>query len=944
MADFEDLYNGLLNSLEQEEEFNCDDIRDTIRDPNFVVLLKAIYEIQEASEKTEIYSKCIAEGFRLYDLQKALRLLTGDFDEDVFLAPLDFPIVQDEEGENVFQEEPIEAEQNEEETQYYFSCEFRTECSVKGEGRNVFQVKSNLFSVLSIVSEAVKVAGCIITESHELKIDQSQDAFEEKNLYKTAIDEAHVVEEHREQVFSLSCNDDTEKLGAFYYFFRAFAIDIFHRVEYENTLLKLRSFIKSLDDLFKRIVVEKVVYNDNTLNRCKALGIVTLADLLTIKLNGITNRELDEVVCEVQSINRTVPQDILKEWIRHLKAKEYYVIKTRYLQGEMQILEEIGTKCNVSRERIRQIEKKAINMMLSPKRNKYRIALIDQLKLLSPHRSYITISELEEIGLGENVASFLDKITGDIIYDCDFKACFFSRTSKNKLEKCLEELPDEFTKNDLQEYCTLIADETKGAFTEDEIYKIITAKYRFYGEYITKSKITIKVVLSVLMQKYFPNGTDLYNEENIQKLREKATEEFDGFELAENSRAIRARLQSICILVGRGIWKYDTEQKLISDEFGDEIMEYISDYRSPVVPIQAVLNRFTDKFNEMGISNKYSLHGQLKKVLPPQISINRDYVFKNSNVSFYEIVEAFIKQSALPVTKRDIQETFPGITDIVIQQVAATTRVMNMNGYYVHLDNLNISDNEANELKEAVDGELNDDIIYHANTIFARIKERLSGLFNRIGVTHYLQFYYLLHEIYPTNYAYNRPFIARVGVELVSGEAQVINRILQEEECNIAIIREYAKEVGTVIDRYIEFVDRNNDSFVFKNRDSVIATSALGLEEADFSGLDEVLSDFMGEKQYRLLSDFYNFRELPDLTCNWNTWLLYSIVRKYSRKFKLVLTSNVLADAKPILVLNDFDISRIDLGALADLDAGDAEQMDETEEELLDEFDYGDLE
>ena len=831
----------------------------------------------------------------------------------------------------------------EQEKEYYFLCEFKTKCSVNGEEKNIFQVKSNLFSVYPIVLKAVENVGITITKSCEILVSDSQEYMIEKKLYDNIIDEINVIEVHTKNEFSLSCND-FEKLGTFYYYFCMFTEKLFYRVEFENIVLKLRGYISTLGDLFKKILIEKIISNDDTLNRLKKQGVVILSDLLNIKLNDLSNQKLNEITMDIWSIDTTLPKDILKEWTGHLKERECYVINARYLQGKRQTLEDIGIKYNVSRERIRQIEKKAINKMRSSKNNKYRTLLIKQLKLLSSHKSYITIHELEEMGLGKNMVSFLEKVTGDIIYDCDFRACFFNRASKNKLEKCLEELPNEFTKNDLQEYCILIVDETKGAFTKDEIYKIITEKYRLYGEYITKNKITLKVVLSILMQKYFPNGMDLYDEENIQKLREKAIEEFDGFELAENSKAIRARLQSLCILVGRGIWKYDTEQKLISDELGDEIIEYITDYKSPVVPIQAVLNRFINKFNEIGISNKYSLHGQLKKALPDKFSINRDYVFKNGNISFHEIVEAFIKQSAMPVTKRDIQENFPGITDIVIQQVAAATRVMNMNGYYVHLDNLNISDNEANGLREAVDAELGDNLIYHANTIFTNIRARLSGLFNRIGVTHYLQFYYLLHEIYPTNYAYNRPFIARAGVEIVSGEAQVINRILQEEECSIATIRGYAKEVGTIIDRYIEFVDRNNDSFVFKNRDCVIATSALGLEEADFSELDKILSEFMGEEQYRLLSDFYNFRELPDLTCNWNTWLLYSIVRKYSRRFKLALTSNVLTDAKPILVRNDFDVSGIDLNALSDSDTGDAEQIDETEEELLDEFDYGDLE
>ena len=575
--------------------------------------------------------------------------------------------------------------------------------------------------------------------------------------------------------------------------------------------------------------------------------------------------------------------------------------------------------------------------------HKYRYALVSKLKLLSPHKSYITVSELEELKLGVNVVIFLDKKIGDIIYDGDYKACFFSRDSKYKLDLCLEELPNEFTKSDLQEYSILISEKLNNTFTANEVINLVCSKYRICGEYIAKNRITLKIVLSFLMQKYFPNGMDIYEDANIDFLREKAYIEFDGFELADNNRAVRARLQAFCVMVNRGVWKCDTEQILISNDLQTAIIDYIKQYNSPVLPIQAIMDMFSTELGEIEIHNKYSLHSQLKKFLPKEYSINRDYVMKSSGDTFYSVIEAYVKQSSFPVTKRDIQSNFPGVTEIVIQQIAATTKVINMNGYYVHIDNLKITDEEISSLKHAVDNELSDREIHHASIVFSKIKWELSGLFNRVGVNHYLQFYYLLRKLFPNEYEYNRPFIGALGVEVINGEAQVINLIMRTDECSISDIRQFAKEVGTIIDRYIEFIDRNNDSFIFKNRETVISVNAAGLEEVDFSRLDDVLDEFIGEEQYKLLSDFYNYRELPELTCLWNTWLLYSVIKKYSKKFKLILTSNFLNEAKPILVRQEFDESNVDFRALAEIIQGDTEQFDNNED-ILDTFDYDDLE
>ena len=827
--------------------------------------------------------------------------------------------------------------------EYFFRIKLHSERNVYGEESNLIEIQSNLFSVAQIIKEVENFLDCEIDCANGSQIDNLLDYLTTKQYDNKKIntDKITIVYEYNDHIIHCISEDELDQI---YRFLRQYTENLHDAIMFENSILRLRTYVADLDEVFRNVLIEKVVVQSNIVNQCKESGIFSLKDLLTTKPSNLRYQEINEIYLQIQQIDVAKPKDVFDSWISCLKEQQFYVINKRHLGANLITLEEVGAQMNVTRERVRQIEKKAINTMLSSERNKYRSLLLKQLKLISSHKSFITVLELEQIGVNANIAIFLDRITGDIIYDNEYSACFFSRTSKSKLELCVEKLPNEFTKAELRDYCALITEETKGVFTEEEVFDLILRKCRLYGEYITKNKLTLKVVLSVLMQKYFPDGIDLYEDDNIQFLREKAVEEFDGFVLAENNRAIRGSLQRYCVLVQRGVWKYDTAQVLISNELRDLIIQYIEEYKSPVLPIQAIVDKFADQFREIEIYNKYSLHGQLKKILPSDYSVNRDYVFKSDERSFYDVVEAYIKQSVLPVTKRDIQENFPGITDVVIAQVAATTKVVNMNGYFVHLDNLNITNEEIDALKTLVGNELLDGSIHHSNAVFTKIKGALSGLFGRIGVTHYLQFYYLLHELFPTDYEYNRPFIATLGVEVISGEAQVINLIMQQGECNISDIKQYVREVGTTIDRYIEFVDRNNDAFIFKNRNRIITISAAGLDEVDFSGLDAVLSEFMGDQKYRLLSDFYNYRELPDLRCSWNTWSLYSIIKKYSQEFKLALTSNYLIEAKPILIRGEYNEQDIDLVALAELDSTDSKQLIENDDEMLDTFDYDDLE
>ena len=938
MSDFETLYDEKLSSL-QENEIVDDYFVSVLHSQDFVALLKGLYESSDETETSSIYLHCVEQGFRVCDLQRALCYLNDEW----YDGPICF-ISDIDNVENVLTpDENIEQPQKPQPTyeKFYLHIQYISEEEVLVGDKNEIKIESNFFSTDAILQEVLSLLGLNKSGDNILHKEYILNAPICETMPNIDAKSIEITEEYNFTYFS---SEGEDVLGDLFYCIRDISNSLFETIDIENILRQMRQDISDLRDCFKEVLIERFITNKLIIEKCNQSGIYCVADFLIYKPSNISSMEVLEISQALQQIDTTMPIDIFNLWLGKLPPREYYVIKKRYLEGSLLTLESVGEVCNVSRERIRQVEQKAIRMLLSPKCNKYRRALTAQFKLLSPHKSYISISELENLGLTVNMAIFLDRTIGDIVYDAGYKVCFFSMESKYRLDLCLDELPNEFTQTELQEYSILVAEQLNGAFTSNEVVALIRNRFRTCGEYITKGRITLKIILSFLMQKYFPNGMDIYEEENIDFLRDKAREEFDGFELADNNRAIRARLQAFCVMADRGVWKYDTNQIVISKDLQAKIIEYIVAYNSPVLPIQAILDAFVDELHEIEIYNKYALHSQLKKFLSSEYSINRDYVMKSSGNTFYSVMEAYVKQSPFPVTKRDIQNNFPGATDIVIQQMAAATKVINMNGYYVHLDNLNITDDEIYAFKYAVDKELCDKQIHHANTVFNEIKSVLSGLFNRIGVNHYLQFYYLLKELFPDDYEYNRPFIGALGVVIMNGEAQVINKILSTDECSIASIRQYARDVGTVIDRYIEFIDRNNDAFIFKNRETIISVSAAGLDDADFSKLDSILEEFMSNAQYKLLSEFYNYRALPELSCLWNTWLLYSVIKKYSNEFKLALTSNFLNEANPILIRQDFDEKLIDFEALEKTEQVDSEQFGDGDDNILDSFDYEDLE
>lgn len=605
MHNFETLYSEKISSI-QDNELLDEYFMSLLRTHSFVELLKSLYYSPQDADVSSIYLECLKQGYRMCDLQRAFCLLTDEW----YDGPICFVAVEDNNQKEFacVNEEPTETISRFIE-EYYLRIRFVSEEEVIVGEINSVKIESNLFSAKSIFREAAKCTSVNIDQNNVLSICYSNEA-QDNFKFKLNICNVDVVRECNSA--SIQCID-CELSADFYYAIVNAADELFRMLEKENCLMRIRQHIDSLDAHFAGVQIERLIGNKSIVAQCNQFGIYKLSDFLECYPNELSTKKMIEICNVVQSVDTTLPIDIFNSWINKLSPSEYYVLKKRYLEGRLLTLESIGELCNVTRERIRQVERNAIRKLLSPQMYNYRYALLSKLKMLSPHKSYITISELEELKLGVNVVIFLDKNIGDVIYDDGYKACFFSWDSKYKLGLCLEELPNEFTKIDLQEFSILISEKLNNAFTSNEIFDLICSKYRIFGEYIVKNRITLKIVLSFLMQKYFPDGMDIYEDANIDFLREKAYIEFDGFELADNNRAVRARLQTFCVMVNRGVWKYDTEQILISNDLQTAIIDYIKQYNSPVLPIQAIMDRFSSELGEIEIYNKYSLHSQLKK-------------------------------------------------------------------------------------------------------------------------------------------------------------------------------------------------------------------------------------------------------------------------------------------------------------------------------------------
>lgn len=538
----------------------------------------------------------------------------------------------------------------------------------------------------------------------------------------------------------------------------------------------------------------------------------------------------------------------------------------------------------------------------------------------------------------------LKDIINNSLYDCDDVLCTIDsikvgiKTYQNIYNKSFEPYYGRDMTHDEQELInSLQTGELVDVFEDfDDIDVNEDEAIAFFEE----EKQIINNALAYLLQKYFPNGIKVYEDSNITFIRDQARVDLNGLNINLSSKAIVARIQQISTLIDRGVWKYGKITFPISDNNRFNILSYLYQYKYDIVPIQAIFDKFKPIFVETGINNRYALQGQIKYWNLP-FGYDRDYIYKSNDVSIYELIERFILEGDGYTTKEMIKAEFPGISDIVVQQANAYTNIVNMNGYYTHISKFDLSAQDILNWNSFLVNQISDNRIYHSKDLFTKGQQHIGGLLSKIGVIHYLQFFALSEKLFGNKFNMVRPYIAKKNVLIKSGEKQLIDKIIVLDKLAIFEIGQMAKRIGTQVDRYIDFINGLSD-FVFLNRREIVKSSVVGIKKSCFGDLDELLDLFMSQENYKPVDQFTYYHRLPHINCNWNEWTLYSVILRYSKKYTVTTSSNVLQNARPYVVKKGFNVNEIEFES-ADTSTNDVEFVDINDEDILDYIDFDDL-
>ena len=567
------------------------------------------------------------------------------------------------------------------------------------------------------------------------------------------------------------------------------------------------------------------------------------------------------------------------------------------LRARKQTLEQIGNQLGVTRERVRQIEVKA-------KRNFSRLnGHIKIISKISAERNSDSVLTSAEIGdfcgeYSEDLIYLLRSFQSvNYIYDSQLDVFIVGDDSlQDRVQSYLETLPDIISSKQLDEILDSAKEED---IPEEMLKKAFEDVYHLTGNVYHRARLSLANIYATILRKYYPTGIRVYDSEEIKKFREYVAAEYGDVCFSRNDRALAARITDVCTLCGRGTYILKKKQ-YIPKELSDRIYKYILESESPIFLTNTLFSIFENELAEIGVDNKYYLQGILRELFADVFVFSRDYISKDPDItSIYSTIVAYIKQSQYPVSKKQIQLTFPGVTEVVINFAVSDPTILNYFGEYLHASNMFISDFEKEYLNALINKVISDGNVHHSRELFEKIDHDKPEILTRNFAMIPFSTFSVLEHLFKDRYQFSRPYIAKNGIDIGRPAERLHDLIYSSDEFAVSDISEFSKENRFQIQSLLEYVNTCNDQFLLVNSNLIMNIDRIGITDSIANEIENILCSEVTETM--LISKLLLWNKLPKVAVPWTDWLLYSVIYKWGKRMMVSTTSNQFRLSAPLV-------------------------------------------
>ena len=570
------------------------------------------------------------------------------------------------------------------------------------------------------------------------------------------------------------------------------------------------------------------------------------------------------------------------------------------LQGRAdgKTLEQIGHILSITRERVRQIGCK-----ISREFGIYqkRIKIISKVSAERNNDSVLTIEEITPFcGLYANELIYLLKGYKSLKYTFDKGLDVFIVDDMFLADKVLEyvdRLPNIIKENELS---NILREAYIMEDIPDELLtKAILKSYKRTGNVYHRDSLTLSYIYKKTLETFYAEGIHVYDAKSIQEFRESVYKLFGSVNLPENDRSITARIVDSGILCDRGKYRPKKNQ-YIPSELAARIFNFIKNNEVEILMMKIVFTKFEKELRKYNIDNHYYLQGILHEMYADQLYFKRDYVSTNSNLtSIYSTIVNYIENANYLVTKEQIKNQYPGITDSVITFATNHDNILNYFGEYLHVNKIKISQEETVYLKNKINEVVYDGLTHHIKGLYDTVKQERPEIFMRNAVHYPHSAFSLLEYLFRDDFQFERPFFAKNSVEINRSAERLETFIAGKETVDVLEVRQLADEMRYVITSMIEYINSYNDTHLWVNKDKIMKIDAIGITEEIVHNVEEKIIKCVDDTvPIRNIMYSYN---LPQINVPWTDWLVYAALNKWGTKTDVALSNAQLRYAVPLI-------------------------------------------
>lgn len=688
----------------------------------------------------------------------------------------------------------------------------------------------------------------------------------------------------------------------------------------KNYITNIRNFISNIHNDNKKMRLSYMLNNDvnKLLVGMNVLRVADLANLTDENIAEMYKSSYAKTYCLVfdklkYSLSEALRQDFFDILIFRTKSgkpiqewEKYIEIIKKRVNGET--LSSAGEEFGLSRERVRQIEKRystAFNSFYSNTRG----SISGIIHAFANSKHFITVKELTEI-FGEYTSIFtyylkqVEYDDMDYIPELDIFAYQGVLNWYEEVVKMSNDLPESISIVQIEK----ITQDTTAMFVDldmeipyEYIKAILLADYKLNGSIYSRSRMPLTKKYDIVLRKYFPDGIYIYEKEDMNKFRDCYAKVFDDADkLPENDRALYGRISAITILCDRG--KYISRpNNLISEELLKEICDYIDNSEKEIFITNTIFSLFEDRLRAEGINNKYHLQGVLHASLPNKYFFKRDYVSKSKDMtSMYTEITKYISQSDKPVTKAQIRQEFPGVTDIVISIAVQDENIICGFSVYMSKDFIASQSDNVETLREIISEMVADGEIHKSEDLMSILSLMHPEIIEEFEIESRYTLFSIVEALFKDEFSLSRPFFALKGIEIGKQEERMRDYLEGKDEVDIDEFMEFVRDNSFVVWNILTQLNAFNDIYLLKNKNTLISIDSTGLNRYKAEYVEEYIDEIIKGNEVLVLNNL-NYSLLPKINIQWNDWLVYSVINKWSNKYKVMMSSSQFRYSVPII-------------------------------------------